>query len=152
MLKSKHIIMNLPVCALLLLVVSAAAEYHYPSFLLPFLKVAFHDGFSPDQLPTSLALETLHLSESAVPGSIEQEFRRTFNFARATTHPQSCCKEEQLTSMGALLFAWKMKENFFLCLQKQPMKHRTNEQTNKQTNNMRTKNAFVVGPKPHHHH
>lgn len=29
------------------------------------------------------------------------------------------------------------------------MKHATNEQTN---NNMRTKNAFVAGPKPLHHH
>lgn len=103
MLKSKHIIMNLPVCALLLLAVSAAAEYHYPAFLLPFLKAAFHDGFFPDQLPTSLALETLHPSESAVPGSIEQEFYRTFNLARATTHPQSCYKE-QTASIGVFLF------------------------------------------------
>lgn len=79
MLRSKHIIMNLPVCALLLSVASAAAECHYLSFLPPFLKAAFHDGFSPDQLPTSLALETLHLSESAAPGSIGQEFCRTFN-------------------------------------------------------------------------
>lgn len=79
MLRSKHIIMNLPVCALLLSVASAAAECHYLSFLLPFLKAAFHDGFSPDQLPTSLALETLHPSESAAPGSIGQEFCRTFN-------------------------------------------------------------------------
>lgn len=70
--------MNLPVCALLLLAASATAEYHYPSFLPPFLKAAFHDGFSPDQLPASLALEILHLSESAVLGSIEQEFCTTF--------------------------------------------------------------------------
>ena len=96
--------MNLPVCALLLLVVSAAAEYHYLSFLLPFLKAAFRDGFSPDQLPTSLALETLHLSESAVPGSVKQEFCRTFSLARVTTHPQSFCKE-QLTSIGVFMFA-----------------------------------------------
>lgn len=132
MLKSKHIIMSLPVCALLLLVVSAAAEYHYPSFLLPFLKAAFHDGFSPDQLPTSLALETLHLSVSAVPGSIEQEFCRTFNLSRVTTQPQLLFFAAQLTSIGVFLFAWKMKQHFFLYLQKQPMKHATNEQTNKQ--------------------
>lgn len=106
--------MNLPVCVLLLLVVSAAAEYHYPSFLLPFLKAAFHDGFSPDQLPTSLALETLHLSESAVPGSIEQEFCRTFNLARVTTHPQSCCKEKQLISIG--VFVCMKNETKFLPL------------------------------------
>lgn len=104
MLKSKHIIMNLPVCALLLLAVSAAAEYHYPAFLQPFLKAAFRDGFFPDQLPTSLALETLHLSESAVPGSIEQQFCRTFNLARVTTHPQSYYKEEPMASIGVFLF------------------------------------------------
>lgn len=104
MLKSKHIIMNLPVCALLLLAVSAAAEYHYPAFLLPFLKAAFHDGFSPDQLPTSLALETLHLFESAAPGSIEQQFCSTFNLATVTTYPQSCYKEKQMACKGVFLF------------------------------------------------
>lgn len=125
--------MNLPVCALLLLVVSAAAEYHYPSFLLPFLKAAFHDGFSPDQLPTSLALETLHLSESAVPGSIEQEFCRTFNLAKVTIHPQSCCKEEPLTFIEYFCLH-ENETKFLLSVCKSSLRSiHQNEQTNKQT-------------------
>lgn len=59
-----------PVCALLLSAVFAAAEYHYPFFLLLFLTVASHDGFFPDQVQVSLILETLHLSGSATPESV----------------------------------------------------------------------------------
>lgn len=61
---------DLPVYVLLLSVVFVAAEYHCPSFRLLFLIAAFHDEFSPDQVPVSLIPETLHLSESATPESV----------------------------------------------------------------------------------